>query len=175
MDITLYKGINYCLGCGSGLLITKDRERKLRPVCPSCGWIYYKNPVPAVAAVVLNETGELLLIKRRYAPEAGEWALPSGYMEVTLSPEENVLEELLEETGLIGKISHCIGWHYGHSPLYHRILNIGFRICIASGMLQAGDDAVDVMYFPLSALPHIPFISHRKFINLETGSTLPLS
>ncbi|MDZ4120874.1 MAG: NUDIX domain-containing protein [Candidatus Cloacimonadaceae bacterium] len=174
MDKTLYDGINYCLACGARLLVTTDREGKLRPGCQACGWVYYKNPVPAVAVVVLNEANQILLIKRRFAPQAGEWALPSGYMEVTLSPEENALEELLEETGLIGEISHCIGWHYGSSPLYHRILNLGFRVCVTGGTLQAGDDAEEALFVELDALPPIAFASHRKFINLETGTKLPL-
>ncbi len=174
MDNELYQEVNYCLRCGHKLQINSDREGKVRPICSFCGWVYYKNPVPAVAVVVLNERGELLLIKRKFEPNIGEWALPSGYMEVYMSPEENALEELAEETGLQGEISHCIGWHYGYSPLYHRILNIGFRIQVTGGILQAGDDALEAKYVPLDSLPPIAFISHRKFINLETGCKLSL-
>lgn len=172
MDINLYQGVNYCLNCGNELELRTDREGKMRPHCTSCGWVYYKNPIPAVAILVLNENSELLLVKRMFEPNPGEWALPSGYMEVNLSPEENALAELEEETGLTGEISHCIGWHYGHSPIYHRVLSIGFRVRATGGCLQAGDDALEARFFPLDALPPICFASHRKFINLETGLDL---
>lgn len=169
---TSYSEVNFCLRCGSALVIDADREGKLRPQCSACGWVYYKNPVPAVAVVLFNAAGELLLIKRRFEPKAGEWALPSGYMEVYLSPEQNALEELLEETGLQGNIRHCIGWHYGSSPIYERILNIGFRVDACGGALQAGDDAEEAAYFALDNLPPIAFASHREFIRRETGLCL---
>ncbi|MCK9309621.1 MAG: NUDIX hydrolase [Candidatus Cloacimonetes bacterium] len=163
-----YPNVNFCLRCGHALQIDSDREGKIRPQCPACGWVYYKNPVPAVAIVAFNDAGEILLVKRKFEPQAGEWALPSGYMEINLSPEENALEELQEETGLLGKSSHCIGWHYGNSPIYDKILNIGFRIEITGGKLQAGDDAEEAVFVSLNTLPQIAFASHRKFIELET-------
>lgn len=169
----MYQDVNYCLRCGKPLEIIQDREGKIRPHCHACGWVYYKNPVPAVAVVVLNEKNELLVIKRRFEPKAGEWALPSGYMEIYLTPEENAIEEMEEETGLFGEVRHCIGWHYGHSPIYQRILNIGFRMNVVGGALQAGDDAEEAVFIALDNLPHICFASHRNFINLETGLSLP--
>jgi len=162
-----YTGINYCVLCGTALVIQDDREGKRRPQCPSCAWVYYKNPVPAVAIVLFNDKGELLLIKRRFEPKAGEWALPSGYMEIYLTPEENAMEELWEETGLKGEILHCIGWHYGSSPIYQRILNIGFRMKASDGILCAGDDAEEAVFCPLTKLPAIAFASHRYFIDQE--------
>jgi len=169
-----YKDVNYCLRCGEKLHLQDDREGKLRPHCPACGWIYYKNPVPAVAMVIINEKNELLLIKRKYEPKAGRWALPSGYMEIDLTPEENAIEEMREETGLEGEIDHSIGWHYGHSPIYERILNIGFRMKVTGGILQGGDDAEEARFYPLDELPRVTFASHRYFINLETGLHLPV-
>ncbi len=172
LDKDMYKDVNFCLRCGSKLDTHHDREGKLRPHCHACGWVYYKNPVPAVAIVVLNEQNELLLVKRKFEPKPGEWALPSGYMEIYLTPEENAMEEMLEETGLKGEVRHCIGWHYGHSPLYQRILSIGFRMNVTGGTLQAGDDAEEAEFYPLDKLPHICFASHRKFVELEIDTNL---
>jgi ADP-ribose pyrophosphatase YjhB (NUDIX family) len=149
------------------LELKQDREGKLRPRCPACGWIYYLNLIPAVAIVVINSNNELLLIKRRFEPKAGLWALPSGYMEINMSPEENAIAELQEETGLVGEIEHCISWHYGHSPIYHRILSIGFRVKQIDGILCAGDDALEAVFYPVDKLPPIAFQSHRKFIYME--------
>lgn len=165
----LYYNAKYCQNCGHGMELKKDREGKLRAICPSCGFILYKNPIPAVAIVCLNESGELLLVKRLFEPRAGLWALPSGYIEIDLSPEENAIAEMQEETGLIGEVEHCIGWYYGYSPIYLRTLSVGFRMKIRGGILQAGDDAEEARFFPLDSLPPIAFDAHRQFIRLETG------
>ncbi|MBP7498122.1 MAG: NUDIX hydrolase [Bacteroidales bacterium] len=163
-----YKNVNYCLQCGHLLELKKDNENKLRPHCPACNWIYYKNPIPAVTIVLFNENNELLLVKRRLKPKAGFWALPSGYMEINLTPEENALQELEEETGLKGKIMHSTGWFYGTSPIYERVLSIGFRVKAIGGKLQAGDDAAEAKFFSLNNLPVIAFDAHREFIAKET-------
>ncbi len=168
-----YKDVNFCLRCGHTLDVRQDREGKLRPQCYACGWVYYKNPIPAVAILVLHENNELLLIKRKFEPKPGEWALPSGYMEFYMTPQENAIEELKEETGLIGEVRHCIGWHYGYSLINQMILSIGFRMDVLSGKLQAGDDAEEAKFIALDELPNICFASHRKFVNLETGLNLP--
>jgi 8-oxo-dGTP diphosphatase len=164
-----YKDINHCIKCGFSLKMLTDRESKDRPQCERCGWIYYKNPIPAVACLVINQENELLLIKRKYEPSVGMWALPSGYIEIWQSPEEAAIQELCEETGLIGEIEHFIDYHNGFSPIYEKVLSLGFRFRIVGGELQAGDDAVEAKYFALDALPEIAFLSHIKFIEKETG------
>ncbi len=161
--------VKFCLRCGARLESRADREGKTRAICPACGWVFYKNPIPAVAVVVLNPQNELLLVKRLFEPNPGEWALPSGYMEINLSPEENAIEEMREETGLEGGIGHFIGWYYGHSPIYERVLSLGFRMRIKGGNLQAGDDAAEAKFYPLDSLPPVCFAAHRHFIHLETG------
>jgi 8-oxo-dGTP diphosphatase len=162
-----YKKINFCVQCGNKLIIKPDRENKDRPHCLECGWIYYKNPIPAVACVVKNEQGELLLVKRKFEPKPNMWALPSGYIEIWQDPKDAAVEELFEETGLKGIIIHFIDYYSGSSPIYEKILSIGFRLDIIGGELQAGDDALEAKFFKLDELPEIAFWSHRHFIKLE--------
>ena len=169
----LYHNANYCQSCGSRMEIKHDREDKLRAICPACGFILYKNPIPAVAILALNENNEILLVKRLYEPRAGMWALPSGYIEIDKSPQENAIAEMKEETGLDGIIDHCIDWYYGYSPIYLRTLSIGFRMIITGGKLEAGDDAEDARFFPLNSLPPLAFAAHKHFVKLETGIDSP--
>ena len=100
--IDLYKNAIYCQNCGGRLELKHDREGKTRAICGACGFILYKNPIPAVAIFTQNDAGEILLIKRLCEPQAGMWALPSGYIEINMTPEENAIAEMQEETGLIG-------------------------------------------------------------------------
>ncbi len=164
--------IKFCQNCGSPVQAALDAEGKKRMICPACGRVHYKNPIPAVAIFVQNGDGEILLVKRKFLPQAGKWALPSGYMEIFMSPEDNAIAELREETGFEGEIERFIGWYFGYSPIYERVLSLGFRLRVTGGTLQAGDDAADAKFFPLDELPPIAFAAHRKFIHLETGLEL---
>lgn len=161
-----YKNVNYCIRCGKKLVIIKDSETKLRPVCPKCGWIYYKNPIPTVACVIFNEKNELLIIRRKVKPKAGEWALPSGYIEIYQTPIETAVEEMREETGLIGEVAKFLDFFSGYSPIYEKIISFGFLMKITGGKLQAGDDASEACFVPLDKLPEIAFDAHKHYINL---------
>lgn len=169
----LYKNAKFCQNCGSKLTIKKDGENKLRAICENCGFILYKNPIPAVAIFVINEADEILLVKRKFEPQVGMWALPSGYIEINMTPQENAVAELVEETGLIGEVDHFIDWYYGYSPIYLRTLSLGFRMKILGGKLQAGDDAEEAKFFSTKNFPPIAFDAHRHFIQLETGYLAP--
>ena len=162
----IYKNINFCIQCGTKLIIKTDRENKLRPRCDNCGWIYYKNPIPAVACVIFNEKKELLIIKRKFEPKQGEWALPSGYMEIYQSPQETAVDEMLEETGLIGEVEQFIDFYHGYSPIYERIISFGFLMRIIGGELCAGDDAAEARFVSLDELPEIAFEAHNHYIEL---------
>ena len=54
-----------------------------------------------MGAVVHDEQGRLLLIRRGHAPSAGLWSVPGGRMEAGETQEQAVVRELVEETGLV--------------------------------------------------------------------------
>lgn len=61
--------------------------------------------IPAVAAVVRNGEGKLLLQQKH----DGSWSLPAGAIEPGESPEEAVVRELEEETGFSASKASLIG------------------------------------------------------------------
>ena len=153
----------YCPFCGTPLE-NKIVEGKEHLYCPNCDMIIWENPVPVVACVVLNEKGEILLVKRGVPPAKGMWALPSGFMEIGEQPDETAKRELEEETGLIGEVEEIIGI-YGQSSLKYRwIISIGYKLRVVGGELRAGDDAEEAKFFSLENLPEIPFSTHIKMI-----------
>jgi len=167
-----YQDVNYCLRCSAKLELSPDREGKTRPACPQCGWIYYKNPVPAAACVIINEQRELLVIKRKFEPKAGQWALPSGYIEIDQTPEEAAIAEMQEETGLTGEINKFLDYHMGFSPIYEKVLSMGYLMKITGGELKAGDDALEAVFSAFDKLPPIAFAGHRHFITLVRKDNL---
>ena len=163
----MYSGINYCLKCGGKLSIKNDRENKSRPICNDCGWIYYKNPIPASACLVVNSKNEILLIKRKFEPSSGKWALPSGYIEINQTPEQAAIAEMKEETNLDGEIDYFIDYFTGDSPIYQKIISFGYKMNIIGGTLEAGDDASEAKFVSYENLPEICFASHRHFIEIS--------
>src|SRR5215831_4125010 len=57
----------------------------------------YVTPKVAVAAIVGNEKGELLLTQRA---DSGVWLYPVGWADVGYSPAEVAIKEVYEETGI---------------------------------------------------------------------------
>lgn len=81
----------------------------MRLACPDeqCGFVFYDNPLPVVAAIVEHE-GEVLLVRQRGWPE--KWfGLVTGFLEKGETPEAGVLREVSEELGLRGEVVSLIG------------------------------------------------------------------
>jgi len=86
-------------------------------------------------------------------------------VELDETPEQGVLRELLEETGLEGTVEQLIDVVREESPLYGPLVIIGYQVSPRGGRLKAGDDAAEVRYFPLGDLPRLAFDSHQAIID----------
>lgn len=62
--------------------------------------------LPAVAAAIFNEQGEILLQRRR---DVGKWCVISGHVEFGETVEEAILREIEEETNAKAAIVRFIG------------------------------------------------------------------
>jgi len=154
----------FCPRCGAKLEKRRlvDRERDF---CPACLAPVYENPLPATAVVVFNERQELLLVQRAVEPGKGRWCLPGGFQETDETPEQCAGRELLEETGIDGRIERLIGMEMSPHPWYRAVLVIGYLASARGGRLAAGDDAAAAAYFPLRQLPELAFQSHARIID----------
>lgn len=151
----------YCPRCATAL-VDRDEHGVLRPTCPACGYIWYRNPVPA-AGVMLVEGGRILLVKRRYEPRAGTWCLPAGFMEAGEHPEVTARRETFEETGLEVTLTGLVGVYAGFDDPRVRTVLILYTAERSGGTLEAGDDALEAAFFPLESPPDdLAFASHRQ-------------
>jgi ADP-ribose pyrophosphatase YjhB (NUDIX family) len=62
--------------------------------------------VPACGILAVDETGRILLQRRR---DTGQWALPMGKMELGETPSQYAIRETLEETGVTVAITGILG------------------------------------------------------------------
>ncbi len=154
---------SFCHFCGNRLT-KKMVDARRRLFCESCDTPIYENPVPATCVVVIDPKERLLLVKRSVEPKIGFWCLPGGFIELGEFPDESVLRELKEETGLSGTVEKLLGVTTNPSDQYNTILMIGYLVKHFSGTLIAGDDASDARWFGIKDLPEIAFDSHIKFI-----------
>jgi 8-oxo-dGTP diphosphatase len=65
--------------------------------------------VPCVGAVVRDDAGRLLLIRRGQEPSRGLWSLPGGRVEPGETLEAAVVREVREETGLDVRAGAVVG------------------------------------------------------------------
>jgi NAD+ diphosphatase len=96
------------LRCGASLGQREDGGRT-RAACTTggCGYVFYGNPTPVVAALT-EVDGNILLVHQKGWPE-GWWGLVTGFLEAGETPEAGCLRELEEELGLRGEIVGLIG------------------------------------------------------------------
>lgn len=66
-------------------------------------------PRVGVGAVIVNDRGEWLLMKRKCSPEAGLWSLPGGKVDWMETIEEAIVREVKEELGIWIKLHRLLG------------------------------------------------------------------
>jgi 8-oxo-dGTP diphosphatase len=103
--------------------------------------------VRCVGAVVHDEHGRLLLIRRGHAPSRGLWSVPGGRVEGGETEEAAVIREVAEETGLAVRAGALLG--RVRIPAGDVVFTVADFACQLTGAAQqavAGDDAEDVAW-----------------------------
>ncbi|MCI2170437.1 NUDIX domain-containing protein [Schleiferilactobacillus perolens] len=105
-------------------------------------------PTRGAFGVILNDTGQVLLVRRRDFPL---WDLPGGTLQENELPEIGVRREVREETGLNVTIDHLVGTYF---RLLHEDEQSIFVVTIQGGqMVRSGPETKELAYFAPTALP----------------------
>jgi len=80
--------------------------------------------------------------------------MPGGYVDRGEVVEQAAVREVWEETGLKIKIEHLIGLF---SEQGHPVMVAAFATREVGGVLAAGDEALEVGFFPINRLPEMAF------------------
>lgn len=135
----------------------------LRPVCPQCGWIYFVDPKVA-AAVLIEEDGRVLLVRRAHEPFRGLWTLPAGFVNGGEDPAEAAARECREETGLSVRVRRVRDVIAGREHDRGADFIIFYDADILSGRLSPADDADAAEWFPSTQLPALAFKATQKVL-----------
>ncbi len=139
--------------------IIGDRERD---VCSRCQTVFYQNPLPVAAAVVVNEKREVLLVRRKSDPQRGMWCLPIGFAELNETIEQAAVRELREEAGITGRVLRLLEVDSYQSDFYGDLRIVSFEVEYLSGAPAAGDDAEEVAFHPLANTPPLAFAANEQ-------------
>ncbi|GAA0738141.1 NUDIX hydrolase [Gaetbulibacter jejuensis] len=117
----------------------------------------------SVDAVVFGyEEGNIsvLLIKRKYKPFIGKWAIPGGFVWNEESLENAVERELYEETGLkINYLEQLYTFGKPDRDPRTRIVSVAYFGLVRPSIykLYASTDAEQVQWFNIDSLPELSF------------------
>jgi 8-oxo-dGTP diphosphatase len=111
-----------------------------------------------VGAVVFDDAGRLLLVRRANAPGMGCWSVPGGRIRAGESDHAAVIREVAEETGLAVEVTEFLGAVRWPAP-NGGVFDIHDYACRPmSGVLRAGDDADDVRWCDAVTLMALPVV-----------------
>lgn len=110
-----------------------------------------------MGAIAVDD-GRLLLVRRGHGPAAGEWSVPGGRVEAGETLAEAVVREVREETGLESVCGPLVGWVERIGLDYHFVI-LDFAVSVLEpGPPQAGGDAAEAAWVPLTAVPALPLV-----------------
>ena len=137
------------------------RVRALRsvPDMPSAGAVSSGPPrvVPCVGAVIHDAAGRLLLIRRGHDPHRGLWSLPGGRIDAGESPEQAVVREVREETGLEVLAGRPVGRvQIPADDVVFDVLDLACALTGGSAEPVPGDDADAVLFADAVTLDRLP-------------------
>ena len=133
---------------------------------------YPPAPLVAVAAVVVDGEGRILMVERGRPPSQGMWALPGGLLDLGEPVRAGVAREVQEETGAEIEIVDLVDLF---EPIhrdatgrirYHYVV-IDFWAHYRGGDVAAADDVDDVAWVSVTELDDLPMEEETRRVVRE--------
>lgn len=112
-------------------------------------------PTVAVAAIVYDPQGRVLLVERGKPPGEGLWTVPGGRLESSETLAQGVAREVREETGLVVEVGAlaCVVERMGDD--FHYVI-LDYVARVIGGELAAGSDARAARWIDEGELQRLP-------------------
>ncbi len=152
----------FCPRCGAAL---PAPVAGVRASCPEGHYTWHPDPKVAVGVVVAREGArgaEILLVRRNHEPAMGRWAFPSGFVDAGEVVEDAAAREVIEETGVTVRLDGLLGVY---SEPGNQVVFVAFAGTPTGGEPAPGDEAFAVGYFPVDALPDLPFPHDARILD----------
>jgi len=117
--------------------------------------------VPSANVIVVNDQGEILLIRRT---DNANWAVPGGGMDLGESITDAAVRETQEETGITCEITGLVGIytnprhviHYTSNDEIRQEFSIVFTAGPVSGELRPSSESSEPQWVSPTAIPDLP-------------------
>lgn len=159
--------LKFCPKCGSSPFeVSGDRSLK----CESCGFHLFINSSAAVAALITDGNGKLMLVTRGVEPDYGKLDLPGGFIDPGETAENAIKRELYEELGMKIKALKYLGSapnEYIFSEYCVFTIDLAFEVIPESITgLKPMDDILGFRFYTEKDINYedIPASSIRKFV-----------
>ncbi len=138
--------INFCPHCGSNLFEARSAREFL---CGACGFNFFINASAAVAAIIVDNKGRVMLTRRARDPWKGKLDLPGGFVDPGESLEQALRRELKEELGVeLTSLNYLCSFpnEYVFSGFKVRTTDAAFVCTIADTNISAHDDINEIIW-----------------------------
>jgi len=151
----------FCPVCGSSQFVVSSGKSKC---CADCGFEFFLNPSAAVAAFIVNDRDELLVVRRAKEPAKGTLDLPGGFTDIGETVREAVVREVKEETALEvsqAEFLFSIPNSYVYSGFSIPTMDMFFRCAVGDCTeVTPADDAAEACWIPIAELNPADFGLH---------------
>lgn len=133
-------------------------------------------PTPKIdVRAYIKEDNKILLVEDF---PTKEWALPGGYAEIELTPKENIIKEVFEETGLIVDQCDLIAVFDTNLrkdiPQLFQYYKLVFSCTVTGGTFKENIETSDVGFFDLEDLPKLSKkrTTKEQLLELSTSTSI---
>lgn len=151
MDKLPKKFFKFCPKCGTAYAEGKALQ------CATCGFVVYENQATTVSALITNERGEVMLVRRAIEPGKGTWDVPGGFLNYDEEPADGIIREMEEELHVRftpGRILCAYQSFYDSQGLAVSVTNV-YYLGTIEGDPQPDDDVAGVGWFDPKQLPNV--------------------
>jgi len=123
----------------------------------------YERPSVTVDVVIFSLVDndlQVLLVKRKYPPFAGIWAIPGGFVRMEESLEDAAMRELAEETGVTDVyIEQLYTFGDPDRDPRTRVITVAYFALVPHDAIRPrpGDDAAETAWYSMFDLPRLAF------------------
>lgn len=135
----------YCPRCAAPATVSFPRSI----VCSTCGYQAYYNPKPVACAIPRELDGRVWLLRRAFAPGAGLWTFPGGFVDLGESVEDGARRETREELDIDIDLGPLVGVY---SRADDRVVLIVFAATVR-GTPRTTEEATEVHAFAPGEIP----------------------
>ena len=139
-------------------------DNREREICPACDWVYYAQ-LKVGAAVLIEQDGRLLLLRRNHEPWKGTWMVPAGYVEADENPRIAAVREVREETGLevvVGDLHQV--FYFDDDPRGNGVSFV-YKAEEIFGEINLNNESTEARFFRWNEIPsELTLGGHNKMI-----------